>query len=56
MAGLVPAIYTTSGVATDGRDKPGHDGLLWPWNRVHRFYPMARQRPCARLIRKEDEV
>jgi hypothetical protein len=27
MAGLVPAIVTSIAIATDGRDKPGHDGL-----------------------------
>ena len=25
MVGLVPAICTRAGIATDGRDKPGHD-------------------------------
>jgi len=26
MAGPVPAIRATTGIATDGRDRPGHDG------------------------------
>jgi hypothetical protein len=27
MAGLVPAISASTGGATDGRDKPGHDDV-----------------------------
>ena len=27
MAGLDPAVPTSIGGATDGRDKPGHDGV-----------------------------
>jgi hypothetical protein len=42
MRGLVPRIHVFSGGKdVDGRDEPGHDGVMW-WRAVYRIMPDRR--------------